>query len=161
MAGTTRDIIPIVIVPVLALAFWLIMMFRADSHPQWASQAQADTVSADALEGSVPAQRLSSPGPVVPGQRPATAADEVTPEQARGSDTRGLTLCRWRPSATASAADGVGEDAAELDRHPVGPGVQFGRDVERELQAGQRPPLQVQVLLEDRHLILGGAFCLL
>jgi hypothetical protein len=38
--------------------------------------------------------------------------------------------------ASASAADGSGEDAAELDRHPVGPGVQFGGHVERELQAG-------------------------
>ena len=37
---------------------------------------------------------------------------------------------------TASAADGGGEDAAELDRYPVGPGVQFGGHVERELQAG-------------------------
>ncbi len=36
--------------------------------------------------------------------------------------------------------------------------MQFGGDFERELQAGQRPPLQVQVLLEDRHLVLGGAF---
>src|SRR5689334_23606205 len=58
----------------------------------------------------------------------------------------------------ASAADGGSEDAAELDRYPVGPGVQFGGDVERELQAGQRPPLQVQVLIEDRHLVLRGAF---
>src|SRR5215813_8252108 len=60
-------------------------------------------------------------------------------------------------STSASAADGGGEDTAELDRNPVGPGVQFGGDVERELQAGQRPPLQVQVLVEDRHLVLGGA----
>ena len=58
------------------------------SHPRWGSQAPADTVSTHALEGSVPAQRLSSPGPVVPGQRPGTAADEVTPERARASETR-------------------------------------------------------------------------
>jgi hypothetical protein len=88
MTGTTVDIIPIVIVPVVALAFWLVMMFRANSHPQWGSQTPADTVSTHRLEGSVPVQRLSSPGPVVPGQRPGTAADEVTPEQARASETR-------------------------------------------------------------------------
>jgi hypothetical protein len=88
MTGTTSDIIPIVIVPVVALAFWLVMMFHANSHPQWGSQAPVDTVSTHALEGSVPAQRLSSPGPVVPGQRPGTAADDVTPEQARASETR-------------------------------------------------------------------------
>ena len=79
MSGTTSDIIPIVIVPVIALAFWLIVMFHAASHPQWRNQAPADTVSAHALEGGVPAQRLSSPGAVVPGQRPDTAAGEVTP----------------------------------------------------------------------------------
>jgi hypothetical protein len=88
MTGTTGDIIPIVIVPVVALAFWLVMMYHANSHPRWGSQARADTVSAHALEGSVPAQRLSSPGPVVSGQRPGTAADEVKPEQARASETR-------------------------------------------------------------------------
>jgi hypothetical protein len=88
MTGTTSDIIPIVIVPVVALAFWLVMMYHANSHPQWGSQRPADTVSTHALEGSVPAPRLSSPGPVVPGQRPGTAADDVTPEQARASETR-------------------------------------------------------------------------
>jgi hypothetical protein len=88
MTGTTSDIIVIVIVPVVALAFWLVMMFHANSHPQWGSQAPADTVSTHALEGSVPAQRRGSPGPVVPGQRPGTAADDVTPEQARASETR-------------------------------------------------------------------------
>ena len=88
MTGTAGDIIPIVIVPVLALAFWLVMMYRANSHPQWGSQAPADTVSTPALKGSVPAQRLSSQRPVVPGQRAGTAADEVTPERARASETR-------------------------------------------------------------------------
>lgn len=46
--------------------------------------------------------------------------------------------CRICPIqyASGSAADGGGEDAAELDRYPVGPGVQFGGHVERELQAG-------------------------
>jgi len=88
MTGTTGDIIPIVIVPVLLLAFWLIIVFHANSHPQWGSQAPADTDSTRALEGSVPAQRLSSPGPVVPGQRLGTAADEVTPEQAGPGETR-------------------------------------------------------------------------
>jgi hypothetical protein len=88
MTGTTGDIIPIVIVPVVALAFWLVMMYYVASHPRWGSQAPADTVSTHALEGSVPAQRLSSPGPVVPGQRPGTAAHEVTPEQTRASEQR-------------------------------------------------------------------------
>jgi hypothetical protein len=86
MSGTTADIIPIVIVPILALAFMLIMVNYANSHPQWGSQAPADTVSTHALEGSIPAQRLSSPGPVVPDQR-LGAADEVAPEQARTSET--------------------------------------------------------------------------
>jgi hypothetical protein len=85
MAGTTGDIIPIVIVPVLALAFWLVMIFHAASHPQWRTQAPADTVSTHALEGTVPAQRLSSPGPVVPGPRPGIAADEVTPHGPRAA----------------------------------------------------------------------------
>jgi hypothetical protein len=88
MTGTTGDIIPIVIVPVVALAFCLVMIYYADSHPRWGSQAPADTVSTHELEGSVPAQRLSSPGPVVPGPRPGTAADEGSPEQARASETR-------------------------------------------------------------------------
>ena len=88
MTGTTADIIPIIIVPVLALAFMLGMVFYANSHPQWASQAPADTVSTHPLEGGIPAQRLTSPGPVVPGQSLGTAADEVTPEQARASETR-------------------------------------------------------------------------
>ena len=88
MTGTTGDIDPIVIVPVVVLAFWLVMMFRANSHPHWGSQAPADTGSTHALEGSVPAQRLSSPGPVVPGQRLGTAADEAAPEQPRTGETR-------------------------------------------------------------------------
>jgi hypothetical protein len=88
MSGTTGDIIPIAIVPVVLLGFWLYTMFYVNRHPQWRSQAPADTVSAHAVEGSVPAQRLSSPGPVVPGQRLGTAAGEVTGEQARASETR-------------------------------------------------------------------------
>ena len=88
MSGTTGDIIPIVIVPVVALAFWLIVMFHVNSHPQWGSQAPPDAVSTHAVEGSVPAQHLSSAGPVAVGQRPGTAADEVAPEQPRAGDTR-------------------------------------------------------------------------
>jgi len=88
MTGTAGDIIPIVIVPVLALAFLLVMVYYANSHPQWGNQAPAETVSTHALEGGVPAERLSSPRPVVAGQRPGTAADEVTSEQARASETR-------------------------------------------------------------------------
>jgi hypothetical protein len=88
MTGTTADIIPIVIIPVLALAFMLFMVNYANSHPGKGSQAPPDTVSTHALEGSVPAPRLSSPGPVVPGQHPGTAADEVTLEQARASGAR-------------------------------------------------------------------------
>jgi hypothetical protein len=89
MSGTTADIIPIVIVPILALAFMLIMVNYANSHPQWGSQAPADTVSPHALEGSIPAQRLNSPGPVVPGQRLGAAADEVAAEPTRTSKTPG------------------------------------------------------------------------
>ena len=88
MTGTTADIIPIVIVPVVALAFMLVMVNYANSHPQWGRQAPPDTVSTHPLEGGIPAQRLSSPGPVVPGQRLGTAADEVTTEQARASESR-------------------------------------------------------------------------
>jgi hypothetical protein len=87
MSGTTGDIIPIVIVPAVALVFMLGMIFYANSHPRWGSQAPADTVSIHALEGGIPAQRLSSPGRVVPGERLGTAADEVAPEQARASET--------------------------------------------------------------------------
>ena len=88
MTGTAGDIIPIVIVPVLALAFMLGMVYYANSHPQWGNQAPTETGSEHALEGSGPAQRLSGPRPVVPGHRLDTDADEVTPEQARGSETR-------------------------------------------------------------------------
>ena len=88
MSGTTADLIPIIIVPVLALAFMLVMVNYADSHPERGSQAPADTVSTRALEGSVPAQRLNSPGPVVPGQRPGTIADEIAPEQVQARETR-------------------------------------------------------------------------
>ena len=83
MTGSTGDIIPIVIVPVLALAFWLATMYYVASRPRWGSQAPADTDSAHALPRSVPAQRLDSPGTVVPGQRPGAAAGE-TPRSARG-----------------------------------------------------------------------------
>jgi hypothetical protein len=88
MTGTTADLIPIIIVPVVALAFMLVMVNYANSHPQWGSQAPPDTDPTHPLEGGIPAQRLSSPGPVVPGQRLGTAADEGTPEQARASETR-------------------------------------------------------------------------
>jgi hypothetical protein len=81
------DIIAIVIVPVIALAFWLGMMFYVSSHPQWRSQARADADFTHALAGGVPAQRLSSAGPVVPRQHPATVAGEVTAEQARSTGT--------------------------------------------------------------------------
>ena len=82
MTGTTADLIPIIIIPVVALAFMLVMVNYANSHPYWRSQAPADTVSSHSLEGGVPAQRLGSPGPMVPGQHLGTAADEVAPEQA-------------------------------------------------------------------------------
>jgi len=88
MSGTTADLIPIIIVPVLALAFMLVMVNYANSHPQWGRQAPPDTVSTHPLEGGIPAQRLSSPGPAVPGQRLGTAADEVTPEPGRASEIR-------------------------------------------------------------------------
>ena len=88
MTGTTGDIIAIVIVPVVILAFWLVMMFYAGSHPLWRGQATPDAISTPALPDSVPAERLSSPGPVVPGQRLGTAAGDVTPEQAGPSETR-------------------------------------------------------------------------
>jgi uncharacterized protein (UPF0333 family) len=85
MTGTTGDIIAIVIVPVVVLAFWIAMMYYADSHPRWGSQAAADTVSANAVDGSAQAQRLINPGPVVPGQRTGIVANEVTPEQVQAS----------------------------------------------------------------------------
>jgi hypothetical protein len=88
MTGTTADLIPIIIIPVIALAFMLVMVNYANSHPQWGRRAPADTDSTHPLEGGIPAQRLSSPGPVVPGQRLGVAADDVTPEQAQASDTR-------------------------------------------------------------------------
>jgi hypothetical protein len=88
VTGTTADLIPIIIIPVLALAFMLVMVNYANSHPQWSSQAPPDAVSTHPLEGGTPARRLSSPGPVVPGQRLATAADETASEQARTSETR-------------------------------------------------------------------------
>jgi hypothetical protein len=88
MTGTAGDLIPILIVPVLALAFMLGMVYYANSHPQWGNQPPTETVSAHALEGSSPAQRLSNPRPVVAGQRLGTDADEVTQEQARASETR-------------------------------------------------------------------------
>ena len=83
MTGSTGDIVAILIVPVVILAFWISMMYYADSHPRWGRQAPADTVPANALEGSVPDQGPGSPGPVVPRQRAGTAADEVTREQTR------------------------------------------------------------------------------
>jgi hypothetical protein len=88
MTGTTGDLIPIIIVPVVALAFCLVMIYYADSHPRWGSQAPPDTVSTRTLEGSVPAQHLSGPGPVIQGQRPGTTVDEAAPEQARARGTR-------------------------------------------------------------------------
>ena len=87
MSGTTADLIPIIIVPVVALAFMLVMVNYANSHPQWGSQGPADTDSTHPLEGAIPAHRLSSPEAVVP-VRLGAAADDLTPEQARASDTR-------------------------------------------------------------------------
>jgi hypothetical protein len=78
MTGTTSDIIPIVIVPVIALAFCLGMIYYVGSHPRWGTQAPADAVSTHAVEGGIPAQYLSSPGPVIPGQRSGAGTDEVT-----------------------------------------------------------------------------------
>ena len=49
MSGTTADLIPIIIVPGLALAFMLVMVNYANSHPQWGSQAPPDTVSTHPL----------------------------------------------------------------------------------------------------------------
>lgn len=88
MTGTAGDIVPIVIVPVLALAYMLVMVYYANSHPQWGNQPPAETGSTHALEGSVPTQHQSSPGPVVPGQPLGTGADEVTREQAQASETQ-------------------------------------------------------------------------
>jgi hypothetical protein len=88
MTGSTGDIIAIVIVAIVCLAFWLSAVYYANAHPRWRNQEPAAPVGAHALEGSVPVQRLSSPGPVVPGQREATAADERTPDQAQASEIR-------------------------------------------------------------------------
>jgi hypothetical protein len=88
MTASTGDIIAIVIVPVVALAFMLVMVNYANSHPRWGRQAPTDTVSTHALEGSGPDQDPSSPGPVVPRQRAGTAADEVTREQTRADGIR-------------------------------------------------------------------------
>jgi hypothetical protein len=77
MTGSTGNIVFIVIIPVVALAFWLVMIFRANSHPRWGRQAPPDTAVTHALDSSIPAQRLSSSGPVVPGQRSGTAAEEA------------------------------------------------------------------------------------
>jgi hypothetical protein len=82
MTGTADDIIYIVIVPVVILALWLGMMFYVGSHPEKGGQTP-DAGSTPPLAGDVPAQRLSGPGPVVPGQRPGTIAGEITSEQAR------------------------------------------------------------------------------
>ena len=46
MTGTTTDIIPIVIIPIVVLAFWLVMLYHAASHPQWGSHARADELKA-------------------------------------------------------------------------------------------------------------------
>ncbi len=88
MTGTAGDIIPIVIVPVLALAYMLGMVYYANSHPQWGNQPPTETVSTHTVEGGVPTQRLSSPRPVVPGQPLGTDADEGTREQAQASETQ-------------------------------------------------------------------------
>jgi len=88
VSGTTADLIPIIIIPVVALAFMLVMVNYANSHPQWGSRAPADTDSTHPLEGAIPAQHLSTPGAVIPGRRLGTAADDLTPEQAPASETR-------------------------------------------------------------------------
>lgn len=83
MTGTTGDLIPIIITPVIALASWLAVIFHVSSHPWWDRHAPAETVTTHALEDSLPAQLMSRPWPAVPGQRPSTALGEVTPERAR------------------------------------------------------------------------------
>ena len=52
MTATAGDVIATVIVPVVALAFWLGMMFYASSHPQWGSQAPADAVPSPGTAGT-------------------------------------------------------------------------------------------------------------
>lgn len=88
MTGSTGDIIAIVIVAILVLGFWLGAVYYANSHPRWANQPREEPFAQHPLEGTVPAQRLSSPGPVIPGQREGTAADEFTPEQAQAGEIR-------------------------------------------------------------------------
>ena len=87
MTGTNADIAVIIPVAVILLAVWLIAVYYANAHPRWRTQEPAESTEARALGGTVPAQRLSSPGPVVPGQRADAAADERSPEQARAGET--------------------------------------------------------------------------
>jgi hypothetical protein len=85
MSGSNAAIAAIIPVAVLLLSGWLLAVYHANSHPRWGNQPSADSFAPQALEGTVPAQRLSSPGPVVPGQR-VGAADELTPDQAQVGD---------------------------------------------------------------------------
>lgn len=99
MSGTTGDIIPIVIVPIVALVFWLSMIYHVNSHPRRGGQAPADTGPAHVLQGSGPAQRLSqprpgrsrpTPGPRRGGSRPRAGGGQRHPKKMTGAPSRWL-----------------------------------------------------------------------
>jgi hypothetical protein len=103
MTGSNAVYIAMPIVAILALGFWLIMMFHSDSHPTWQGQPPPRTwqsieqgapqAAVPAPEGAVPAPRAESArgstGPAVSVPPQGGAAEGATPQ--RSSASRGQT----------------------------------------------------------------------
>jgi len=84
MTGSTGDIVTIMIVALIALAFMLSVVYYADSHPGWRGQARAGAApglerSGSAYEGAVPPARADAVPPARGGAVPPARGGAVPP----------------------------------------------------------------------------------
>ena len=81
------------------------------------------------------------------GEESGRDCDRDLPERLGGTgqeaERHGRAPSEGVQRARSSCPQCIGEHASELDRDPIGSCMQFGRRVERKLQPGQRPPLQI------------------
>ena len=97
MTGSTGDIVTIMIVALIALAFMLSVVYYADSHPGWRGQARAGAApglerSGSAYEGAVPPARADAVPPARGGAVPPGRGGEAPdPREAAVPTPRGET----------------------------------------------------------------------
>ena len=97
MTGSTGDIVAIMIVALIALAFMLSVVYYADSHPGWRGQARAGAApglerSGSAYEGAVPPARADAVPPARGGAVPPGRGGEAPdPREAAVPTPRGET----------------------------------------------------------------------